>query len=168
MHFHSRKCIWKHHLENGRHLVSASISYYTQWHMYTEYQLISPKFHIYASVNWVNIISGNGLSPRQHRAIIWTNADILSIRPKGIYSNEIIFEIQIFSFKKMHLNMSSAKWRPFCPGGDELMRLLPQHLRYNLLMKSTCYRNDAHVTSNSHPVAFEGYNMRTLAPQSSN
>ena len=21
----------------------------------------------------------------------------------------------------MHLNMSSVKWRPFCPGGDELM-----------------------------------------------
>ena len=21
---------------------------------------------------------------------------------------------------KMHLEMSSAKWRPFCPGGDEL------------------------------------------------
>ena len=44
----------------------------------------------------------------------------LSIRPQGTYFNEFLFEIQIFSFKKMHLNMSSAKWRPFCPRGDEL------------------------------------------------
>ena len=29
-------------------------------------------------------------------------------------------EILTFSFKKMCLKMSSAKWRPFCPGGDEL------------------------------------------------
>ena len=27
-----------------------------------------------------------------------------------------------FSFKKIRLNMSSAKWRPFCPGGDELTK----------------------------------------------
>ena len=27
--------------------------------------------------------------------------------------------IQNFSFTKMHLKISSAKRRPFCPGGDE-------------------------------------------------
>ena len=32
----------------------------------------------------------------------------------GTNFNEILFEIQKFSFKTMHLNMSSAKWRPFC------------------------------------------------------
>ena len=26
-----------------------------------------------------------------------------------------------FSLMKMHLKVSSVKWRPFCPGGDELM-----------------------------------------------
>ena len=51
-----------------------------------------------------------------HQAIIWTSADILSIRPEGTYFNEILFEIQIFSFKKTRLNMSSSKWQPFCPG----------------------------------------------------
>ena len=30
------------------------------------------------------------------------------------YFNEILFEIQIFSFSKMRLNMSSTKWRSFC------------------------------------------------------
>ena len=55
-----------------------------------------------------------------HHAIIWTNADILSIGPQGTYFNEILLEIQIFSFQKMHLNMTFAKWWPFCPGGDNL------------------------------------------------
>ena len=34
---------------------------------------------------------------------------------------EIWMEVLTFSFKKMHLKMSSAKWRPFCPGGHELI-----------------------------------------------
>ena len=29
---------------------------------------------------------------------------------------EILIGIQTFPFKKMHLKMSSAKWRPFCLG----------------------------------------------------
>ena len=29
---------------------------------------------------------------------------------------------EIFSFKKMHLKTSSAKWRPVFPGGDELTK----------------------------------------------
>ena len=29
-------------------------------------------------------------------------------------------KIRSFSLMKMHLKGSSAKWRPFCPGGDEL------------------------------------------------
>ena len=29
-------------------------------------------------------------------------------------------KIQNFSFTKMHLKISSAKWWPFCPGGDEI------------------------------------------------
>ena len=56
------------------------------------------------------------------QAIIGTNADILSTRPQGTYFNEILFEIQISSFKEMHLK-TSAKWEPFCPGGDELQQI---------------------------------------------
>ena len=64
--------------------------------------------------------SDNGLSPGRRQAIIWTNARILLIGPLGTNFNEISIEIQIISFRKMHLNMSSAKWRPFCLGLNEL------------------------------------------------
>ena len=60
--------------------------------------------------------SDNGLSPGRRQAIIWTNAVILLIEPLGTNFSEILIEIQIFSFKKMRLKMSSAKWRPFCLG----------------------------------------------------
>ena len=49
-------------------------------------------------------------------AIIWTNAGILLIGPLGTNFNEIVIEIRIFSFQKIHFKMSSAKWGPFCLG----------------------------------------------------
>ena len=55
----------------------------------------------------------NGLSPSRRQAIIWTNAGILLIGPCGINFSEILIGIQTVSFKKMHLKMSSAKWRSF-------------------------------------------------------
>ena len=64
--------------------------------------------------------SHNGLSPERRQAIIWTNDGILLIRPLGTNFSEILIGIQTFSFKKMHLKMSSGKWRPFCPGLNEL------------------------------------------------
>ena len=60
------------------------------------------------------ICSYNGLSPGRRQAIIWTNAGILLIGPLGTNFSEILIEIQTFSFKKMHLKMSSGKWRPSC------------------------------------------------------
>ena len=57
--------------------------------------------------------SDNALSPGRHQAIIWTNAGILLIGPLGTNFSEILIGIQTFSFKKMHLKMSSAKWRPY-------------------------------------------------------
>ena len=62
----------------------------------------------------------NGLSPIWRQAIIQTNARILSIGLLGTNFSEILIKIQNFSFTKMHLKISSAKWRPFCPRGDEL------------------------------------------------
>ena len=58
--------------------------------------------------------SDNGLSPGRRQAIIWTNAGILLIGPLGISFSEMLIEIYIFSFKKMHLKLSSGNWRPFC------------------------------------------------------
>ena len=66
--------------------------------------------------NLTIIGSDNGLSPGRRQAIIKTNAGTLSIGPLGTNFNEISIGIQTFSFKKMHFNMSSAKWRPFCLG----------------------------------------------------
>ena len=64
--------------------------------------------------------SGNGLLPVQHQAITWTNAGLLLIGPLGTNFSEIQIKMQLFSFTKMHLNLSAEKWWPFCPGGDEL------------------------------------------------
>ena len=60
--------------------------------------------------------SDNGLSPGRCQAIIQTIAGLLSIRHLGTNFNEILIEINIFLFKKMHLKLSSGKWRPFCLG----------------------------------------------------
>ena len=60
-----------------------------------------------------SIGSDNGLSPGRRQAIIWTNAGILLIGPLGTNFSEILIGIQTFSFKKTHLKMASAKWRPF-------------------------------------------------------
>ena len=62
------------------------------------------------------IASDNGLSPARHQAIIWTSAGILLIGPLGTNFSEIWIEIITFSFKKMRLKVSSAKWQPFCLG----------------------------------------------------
>ena len=55
----------------------------------------------------------NDLSTGRGQVIISTNAGIVLIGPLGKNWSEILFEIQTFSFKKMHLKKSSEKW-PFC------------------------------------------------------
>ena len=71
----------------------------------------------YICVSNLTIIgSDNGLPPGRRHAIIWTNAGILLIEPLGTNFSEISIEIPTFSFKKMRLKVSSAKWRPFCLG----------------------------------------------------
>ena len=60
--------------------------------------------------------SDNGLSPDRRQAIIWINAGILLIVPLETNFNEILIEIYLFSFRKMHLKMSSGNWQPFCLG----------------------------------------------------
>ena len=73
--------------------------------------------------------SDNGLSPGRRQAIIWTNAGILLIRPLGTNFNEMLVAILTFSFMKMRLKVSSAKWRPFCLGLNVLNGISPwEHL----------------------------------------
>ena len=82
---------------------SSSLSLVWQWGndkfiSYTSCFLIYFTFPCFNTVNCVSIGSDNGSSPGRRQATIWTNADILSIWHERIYFNEIIFEIQIFSF----------------------------------------------------------------------
>ena len=78
--------------------------------------------------------SDNGLSPGRRQTIIWTNAGILLIGPLGTNFSEILIAIQTFTFKKMHLKMSSAKWRLFCLGLNELTP------GFNRLIEDNCKR----------------------------
>ena len=75
--------------------------------------------HICVS-KWNSIGSDNGLLPGWRQAIIWTNVGIWLIGPMGANFNETLIEIYTFSFKIMHVKMSSGKWWPFCPGLDVL------------------------------------------------
>ena len=45
-----------------------------------------------------------------------TNAGILLIGTLGTNFSEILSAIHTFPFTKMHLKMSSGRWRPFCLG----------------------------------------------------
>ena len=99
--------------------------------------------------NRVSIGLGNGLSPIQYQAIISTNAWLLSIGPLGTKFSEIAIKIQNFSFKKMFLKILSAKWQPFCPGGDELNKhytdqLLRLFLHYFTLIYDIHDHNEWH------------------------
>ena len=126
--FHWRKGIWKRRLWNVGHLASASIAP-------MDYR--RPPDNLADSVKWgavpiilthwgqvthicvsklIIIGSDNGLSPGRRQAIIWTNAGILLIWPLRTNFSEILIAIETFSFKKMHLKISSTKWRPFCLG----------------------------------------------------
>ena len=69
----------------------------------------------------------NDLSPGRSQAIISANPTILSIGHLRTNFNELFIEIDIFSFKKIHLKMSSGKWRPFCLGLNVLTSPRDRH-----------------------------------------
>ena len=91
--------------------------------------------------NLTTIGSDNGLSPGRRQAIIRTNDGILFIGPLGTNLSEISIEILTFSFKKMCLKVSSAKWQPFCLGLNELTSLVsPWLLRFCVVRASCLWR----------------------------
>ena len=87
-----------------------------QWQRWSQHKPLTHWGRVtHICVDKLTIIgSDNGLSPGRRQAIIWTNAGILLIGLLGTNFSEILIEIWIFSFKKMHLKMLSGKWRPFC------------------------------------------------------
>ena len=58
------------------------------------------------------------------------------MRPWRIYFNEILFRIQKFSFKEMHLKMPSANWQPFC-----LCLSVLKHIIWGLVQYRISIRN---------------------------
>ena len=88
----------------SHHSFLHAICFFTQW---------SNVMHICVS-KLTNIGSDNGLSFGRCQVTVWTNAGILSIGPLGTNFSEKLIEIYIFSFKKMHLLMSSGNCPPFC------------------------------------------------------
>ena len=67
--------------------------------------------------------SDHGLLPDRRQAIIWTNAGIFLI--VALITNKLQLKFNrnsyIFLQEKMHLKISSAKWRPCCPGEDKVI-----------------------------------------------
>ena len=105
----------QHHSHIDCYTVLVSRLWDCQWYMRHGLNLTHWGSVMHICVVKLTIIgSDNGLSPGRRQAIIWTNAGILLIGPLGTNFIEILIGIQTFSFKKMHLKMSSAKWRPFC------------------------------------------------------
>ena len=97
--------------------------------------------------------SDNGLSPGRRQAIIWTNVGILLIRTLGTNFSEILGEIHSFSFSKMHLKMSSAKWRLFGLGLNELN--VPYSAdNTNMVGKCATFVTGIRITSNISVVLF--------------
>ena len=65
--------------------------------------------------------------PSVHAANLVANSgdtayEVDVIGPLVTKFNETLIEIHIFSFKEMHLKMSSGKWRPFCLGVNALTK----------------------------------------------
>ena len=82
--------------------------------------------------NLTIIGSDYGLLPGRLQAITWTNVGILLIGLLGTNFKEMLIEIHTFSFNKIHLKMSSGKWRPFCLGLN-VLRLYPLLTHYGLV-----------------------------------
>ena len=72
----------------------------------------------------IAIGSDNGWAPARRQAIVWTNDEIPVIGPLGTNFSGILIETHISSFKKLHLKMSSGKWRPSCLGLNVLISFI--------------------------------------------
>ena len=119
---------WKSRFENQNHLfIVTRAEVNPEWHIYGENVNIAAILTHWGRVTHICVSeltiigSDNGLSPGRHQAIIWTNAGIVLIRTPGTNFSEILGKTHSFSFKKMHLKMSSAKGRLFSLGLNELI-----------------------------------------------
>ena len=97
------------------------------------------------------IVSDNGSSPDRRQAIIWNNHGILLFGPVGRNFSEILIKIYTFSFKKMHLKMSSGKWRPSCLGLNVL--ITTDHMSSLLSSSEVAWRSHGWHNCSMHSLA---------------
>ena len=87
---------------------------------------------------------------------------LLSIRPLGTNFSKILIKTSNFSFVKMHLKITSTKWQPFCPGGDELIRSI-----LSLLFSAArcpVYNADMWpLLASTHPPTWDGPSRRSTS-----
>ena len=83
--------------------------------------------------------SDNGFSPGWRQSNIWINLILLLIWTFQTNFSEIFIEFHTSYFKKMHLNMSSGKFRPFCLGLNVLNMF--SLIRYFSEMASDIWRH---------------------------
>ena len=84
--------------------------------------------------NLTIIGSVDALSPGWRQAINWTNAGLLLVGRLGTSISKILIQLLVFSFKKMRLNVSTAKWRLFFSASmcrDYHLPFLHQHWFYS-------------------------------------
>ena len=113
-------------LVNYRYMFLGGEFQYTMFYYNTTGNLKLPLTHWgwVAHICKLTIIdSDKGAKLDRRQTIIWTNVGILLIGPLGKNFSEILIKIYTFSFRKMHLKMSSGKWRPFCFGLNVLTHL---------------------------------------------
>ena len=101
--------------------------------------------------------SDNALSPGRRQAIIWTNDGILLIEPLGTNFGELPIEILLFSFKKMRLKVSSAKWRLF-PLGLNVLKIGLQ----NIFPSHCCHLDDNDTFLTEWVSTFRVLNKRNI------
>ena len=99
----------------------------------------------------------NGLLPGWGQAIICTNAGISLIEPLGTKFREILIITQTFSFKEMHLKMSSSKRQPFCLGLNVLTSMV-----WALILIGIHYRMMHELTWCDLPMIFIGKSPHSL------
>ena len=87
-----------------------------QW----SYQLSYWDLLIYICIKKLGIIGlSNGLEPGSHQTITWTYNDIVLHRLLITW----YLNWNVNSVQKMHFDMSSTKFQPFCPGVSEFIVL---------------------------------------------
>ena len=78
----------------------------------------------------------------------WIRSALVQTMACRLFGAKPLSKIQNFPFTKMHLKISSAQWRPCCPGGDKLYSLISICIQntfsLSVLQEQTIYNHGNH------------------------